>query len=61
MGLLRLIGRYLYAQEGRPLLNTKKTLAHIEMTKEFDIFVLSQQILKTLIQFCVTSWGFQYL
>ena len=48
VGLLRLIGRYLYAQEGRPLLNTEKLqITHIRMIKGFYILILSQHILKT--------------
>ena len=31
VGLLRLIGRYLYAHEGRPLLNTEKTTDHLHI------------------------------
>ena len=43
MGLLRLIGRYLDAQEGRQTSDP----SHIRMIKGLYILILSQHILKT--------------
>ena len=60
VGLLRLIGRYICICSRRETtVKYRKTTAHshMKMTKEFCVLVLSQQILKTLMKFCVSFFN----